>query len=142
MPKLLSKNSGGVALEPVDELTDRKRRRRVDEHVQVVGPDSQVLDPDAKLFGLLPEQHFEPVRYVSNEHGAPSARYPDEMILEHDHGTFVVYVARCHRHIVSCRKERNFAYGETWRRFILSAKAGGFLASNTRNKGMLKPLVL
>jgi hypothetical protein len=65
MPKLLSKNSGGIALEPVDELSERQRRRRVDEHVQVVGPDSQVLDPDGKLLGLLPEQHFEPLSATS-----------------------------------------------------------------------------
>ncbi len=90
MREVLPKDASRVALEPVDQLADRERRRCVDEHMQVVRLDSKVLNANLKLFGFLPKQSFEPVRDVSDEDLAPSARYPDEVILEHNHGAFVV----------------------------------------------------
>src|SRR5215217_2391407 len=105
--ELLAKHPRGVALEPVDQLANRQRRRRIDKHVQVVWPDGKMLDFDAKLFGFLAEQRFKPVRDGSDQHLAASARYPDEMILEHDNRPSVVSVACCHKHSVAHRKGEN-----------------------------------
>ena len=91
--KLSPKNPRGIALEPVDQLTNRQRRRRVDEHVQVVGPDGKMLDFDAKLFGFLAEQRSEPIRDGFYQYLTPPARYPDEMILKHNNRPSVVSVA-------------------------------------------------
>jgi hypothetical protein len=40
----------------------------------VVRLDSEMLDLDAKLFGFLAEQRFEPIRYRSNKDLTSSAR--------------------------------------------------------------------
>src|SRR5215211_8351802 len=127
--ELLAKHPRGVALEPVDQLPNRQRRRRIDKYVQVVGPDGKMLNLDGKLFGFLAEQRLEPGRDGSDQHLAPSARYPDEMILKHDNRPSVVSAACCHRHSVAHRKGRKHVVCDARRRFILSAKAGGFLAS-------------
>jgi hypothetical protein len=133
----LAKHPRGVALEPVDQLTNRQRRRRIDEHVQVVGPDGKMLNLYAKLFGFLAEQRFKPVRDGSDQHLAASARTPDEMILERDNRPSVVSVACCHKHSVAHWKGRKHVVCDARRRrFILSAKAGGFLAS-TLVKGIV-----
>jgi hypothetical protein len=55
MRKVLAKNPRCVALEPVDELTNRKRRRSVDEHMQVVGLDREMLNANLKLLCFLAE---------------------------------------------------------------------------------------
>jgi hypothetical protein len=135
--ELLAKHPRGVALEPVDQLTNRQRRRRIDEHVQVVGPDGKMLNLYAKLFGFLAEQRFKPVRDGSDQHLAASARTPDEMILERDNRPSVVSVACGHKHSVAHWKGRKHVVCDARRRrFILSAKAGGFLAS-TLVKGIV-----
>ncbi len=129
MRELLPKNPRRIALEPVDQLTNRQRRRRVDEHVQMVGLDSKMFDLDRKLFGFLPKQRFKHIRNRSDQDLASSAGYPDQVVFERDNGAFVVSIALQDRQIVSHRKERDLVVGDTCRRFILSAKAGGFLAS-------------
>jgi hypothetical protein len=88
-----------------------------------------MLNLDAKLFGFLAEQRFKPVRDGFYQHLAASARNPDEMILKHDNRPSVVSVACCHKHSVAHRKGRKHVVCDARRRFILSAKAGGFLAS-------------
>src|SRR5215216_3018933 len=127
--ELLAKHPRGVALEPVDQLTNRQIRRRIDKHVQVVRPDGKMLNLYGKLFGFLAEQRFKPVRDGFYQHLAASARYPDEMILKHDNRPSVVSVACCHKHSVARRKGRKHVVFDARRRFILSARAGGFLAS-------------
>ena len=53
MREALPKSPRGVALEPIDELTNRKRWRSVNEHMQVVGLDGEMLDANLKFFGFL-----------------------------------------------------------------------------------------
>jgi hypothetical protein len=96
--------------------------------MQVVRLNSEMFDGDFELFGFLTKQLFEPIRDGSNEHLASPARYPDEVILEHGHGASIVSVARQDRQILPLQKERSFFDDDTCRRFVLSAKAGGFLA--------------
>src|SRR5918992_3964316 len=103
--------------------------------MQVVGPDGKMLDLDGKLFGFLAKQRFKPVRDGFYQHLAASARYPDEMILKHNNRPTVVSVACRHKHSVTHRKGRKHVVCDARRRFILCAKAGGFLASTLVIRG-------
>ena len=92
MGKLLAKNLGRVAFEPVDDLAYRERGRSGYEQVKVVGLDGKVLHLHSYICGLLAEQLFEPVSHTSDKNLSPPPGYPNEVVLERNHGAFVVYI--------------------------------------------------